>query len=110
MFFNRSEHVRPLPRCWHHAVASEADGRTGLNVAANFWFVRGTAAHDAALAAAPAWPAALFCRAAAQRTLGDAAGACASYRAALELRPGMADARHNQGRKRVMFSHLSRGS
>ena len=40
-----------------------------MNCAANLWFVLGTAAHDAALEKTPAWPEALFCLAAAKRSL-----------------------------------------
>ena len=57
------------PHRWHHAVASEPDPSSGLNCAANLWFVLGTAAHDAALQKTPAWPEALFCLAAAKRSL-----------------------------------------
>ena len=66
-----------MPALWHHAVASEP-GADGLNVAANLWFVPGDASHAAALARAPPWPAAEFCRAAALRALGDPKAAAAA--------------------------------
>ena len=84
-----------VPALWHHAVASEPDPASGLNCAANLWFVLGTAAHDAALRKTPAWPEALFCLAAAKRSLGDPRAAVDAYERALALRPAMADAKHN---------------
>ena len=83
------------PHRWHHAVASEPDPSSGLNCAANLWFVMGTAAHDAALRKTPAWPEALFCLAAAKRSLGDPRAAVGAYERALALRPSMTDAKHN---------------
>lgn len=84
-----------VPALWHHAVASEPDPASGLNCAANLWFVLGTAAHDAALERTPHWPEALFCLASCKRSLGDPLAAVDVYERALRLRPGMTDAQHN---------------
>ena len=84
-----------VPALWHHAVASEPDPASGLNCAANLWFVLGTAAHDAALRKTPAWPEALFCLAAAKRSLGDPRAAVRRTNELKALRPAMADAKHN---------------
>lgn len=84
-----------LPALWSHAVASTADGASGLNAAVNLWYVRGTASFTRALHASPHFAAGYFALGAALQTLERPSEAAAAYLEATRLRPRYFDATHN---------------
>jgi len=84
-----------LPALWSHAVASKADGASGLNAAVNLWYVRGTASFTRALHASPHFAAGYFALGAALQTLERPSEAAAAYLEATRLRPRYFDATHN---------------
>lgn len=84
-----------LPALWSHAVASKADGASGLNAAVNLWYVRGTASFARALHASPHFAAGYFALGAALQILERPSEAVAAYLEATRLRPRYFDATHN---------------